>query len=370
MNVIDASKSYHRTKHVLFLVSILLDCVLLLGFFLSGWSVALRSLAFSIFKNFFIANAFYLTVFILGSFLIHLPLHIWEGFTLEHRFHLSNQKLSAWAVDEFKKFLLSLVISVIFVEVIYIFLSKCPQAWWFWGWVFWIFLTVFLARLTPAFIVPLFYRYIPIENAPLREAILKLFRENNIFVSDVFAIDFSSKTKKANAFVCGLGKNRRIVLTDTLMKEFSTPEIEAIVAHEISHYKHHDLIKMIVVNSCLTFLGFMATGYFLEGLLKHFSLSRIDDIAFLPMLALGLSILSFVAMPFLNAFSRALEYKADHFSLETTKNPSVFISMMEKLGRLNLAEIEPHAWIEFFLYDHPSISKRIAVAKNFGSRNS
>ena len=234
---------------------------------------------------------------------------------------------------------------------------------------FWLFLSFVLAKVTPNFIIPLFYKYQTISQNSLREKIFKLFKTCDVSLQDVYSINMSVKTKKANAFVCGLGKNRRIVLTDTLMKEFSTPEIEAIVAHEISHYKHHDLIKMIAVNSGLTFLGFMATGYFLEGLLKYFGLTRIDDIAFLPVLALGLGILSFVAMPFLNAFSRALEYKADYFSLETTKNAPVFISMMEKLGRLNLAELEPHAWIEFFLYDHPAISKRIAVAKNFGNRH-
>jgi len=184
-------------------------------------------------------------------------------------------------------------------------------------------------------------------------------------LKDIFSINFSSKTKKANAFLCGIGKNRRVVLSDTLLSSFTADEIETVIAHELAHYKHKDIFKLLVANALIIFLGFYLLNKFLYFAVIHFHLNRIDDIAFLPILLLVFMLFGLLTAPLLNGYSRLLEKQADQFSLETTKKPMDFISMMNKLCEMNLGEFKPNRLVEIFFYDHPPVYKRIQLAEKY-----
>jgi STE24 endopeptidase len=314
-------------------------------------------------------NAVYIILLLILLYVAKLPLNIYEGYFLEHRFHLSNQKISSWFVDDIKKFLISVIVFLIAIESIYLVLRHFPDIWWVYAAITWLFINLVLSKIMPNVIIPLFYKYIPLDNEELRQRILSLFRRCGVAIKDVYAIDLSSKTKKANAFVCGLGKNKRVVLGDTLISEFAPGEIEAVVAHELGHYKHHDILKMILWGFLFSFLVFFVSDIFLKRALLMLGFSRIDDIAFFPIFAICLLFIGFLILPIQNGFSRFLEKRADLFSLKMTQAADEFISMITRLGQMNLADFSPSRFIEVFLYDHPPISKRIKFAEEFKDNN-
>jgi len=364
------AKAYHRGKRFYFYLTLLLDTGLLLFFQFSGLSVALRKIAADFFANIWLLNAAYLGLFCLGAYLIHLPLSFFIDYSWEHRFGLSNQRITAWLWDDIKKALLSLIIILLFVEVLYFILRVFPQHWWIGAALFWLFLSLFLARIMPNVILPLFYHYKPVKNEELRVRIKGLFDQCRVYLEDVFAIDFSTKTKKANAFVCGLGKKRRVVLTDNLIDQFDIREIESVVAHELGHYVARDTLKLIAVNTAVIMLAFFLTDKFLNLMLSFAGGLSIGDIAGLPLFALALMLLGLVTSPVINAYSRYLERRADRFSLQLTGDADAFSQMIQKLGQMNLAEFQPSRFDVFMFYDHPPIAERVRSAELFREQRS
>jgi STE24 endopeptidase len=359
------AKKYHSIKNRLFFASLILNIFILVFFFFSGLSFYLKNQSASLFSQVFLINGFYIIVFCLVFYFVDFPLGFYEGFILEHKFKLSNQSFLNWLKDNLKKSGLELVLSLVLIEAAYFFLSKNGNFWWLWAGIFWIFITLILAKITPLVIIPIFYKYLPISDQQLKQRIFLLFDKCRIKIKDVTSINFSQKTKKANAFVCGLGKNKKVVLSDTLIANFSEQEIEGVVSHELGHYVNHDIFKLIIFNSVFTFAGLYLVDKILKGLIPLLGLKGIDDIAFLPLVALSLILLGFVILPVQNGFSRYLETRADLFSLKLTGNKSAFISMMGKLGSLNLADFSPSKFIEVWFHDHPPIAKRIKLAQDY-----
>ena len=365
MSELSRSKEYQKVKNRLFFFSLALDGVLLLIFFYSGLSVSLKDIILGFTDNKIIVNAIYVLAFCAGFYVIHFPLHIFSGFVWEHRFGLSNQKFFAWLQDELKGAGLNLFFAFVLIEVIYFFLGNFPRHWWVAAGMFWIFFSFILAKVTPEIIIPLFFKYQQIDNEKLRSRIFELFKKCQVSLTNVYAIDLSRKSNKANAFMCGLGNNRRVVLSDTLLKEFSDEEIEIVVAHELAHYKRKDIAKLLLSNSCVIFLGFFLIHLYFRYAVSAHQLSALDDISFLPIVLLCFSLFVFLTAPAINGYSRHIERLADKFAIQQTRNPAGFVSMIQKLGQMNLAEFEPNKFIEIFLYDHPPIAKRIAYAKQF-----
>lgn len=357
------SKTYHRVKILIFFLSFLLHAAVFIVLALSGLSVSLRNLSLSLSVNPFLVVLIYMSVFGMTLYLADFPFRFFEGFTWEHRFNLSNQKLAQWLADDLKKAFISGLVILVLAEVVYTFLRNFPLYWWIGAGLFWLLLTLFLAKITPHVLVPLFYKYSPIINQDLRNSILRLFKEGGVAIQDAYTINFSTKTKKANAFICGLGKSRRVVLSDTLIEEFSIPEIEAVVAHEMGHYRYHDVLRLALAYFLTTFFGFYLIDRLMQFSLSFLKLNRVDDIALFPALALFFLLWNFLTMPLLNAYSRVREEKADAFSLKLTGKPDDFISTMEKLGAMNLAEFDPGIFVEYLFYDHPPIGKRIKFAR-------
>ncbi len=183
----------------------------------------------------------------------------------------------------------------------------------------------------------------------------------------VFEWKLSEKSKKANAALMGLGNTRRIILADTLLERFQDDEVEAVLAHELGHHVHHDIFKSIAIQGGALFLGFYLIHRTLDGLTPHFGYHGAADFANLPLLALVATALSLVLLPAVNSYSRAMERQADAYALHAIASREPFITSMEKLADLNLAERQPNPWIEFIFHSHPSIQKRIAFARKFSA---
>ncbi len=185
-----------------------------------------------------------------------------------------------------------------------------------------------------------------------------------ISITGIYSFNLSKDTKKANAGFTGIGRSKRIILSDTLIEHFTPDEIAVIFAHEMGHYKKRHIVKSIVLGTVSIFLSFFLCGELYRLTLAHLGYINVYDIAAIPILFFYLTLFSLVTMPLSNALSRRYEREADRYALDATRDRDSFISSMEKLAELNLADRDPNQVTEFMFYSHPSIKKRIALARS------
>lgn len=361
----DKAKQYSLIKHRIGLINIFLQPLIL-------WTLLMTE-APAYFKNVsqLISHNDYLNFIIFYAFLgtlycaINLPLEFYSGFLLEHRFSLSNQTLKNWAVKKAKENIIGFTIGMPLIVILYAFLKLDPVNWWLWTALLWFFISVILAKFSPVIIVPLFYKYSPLKDSSLENKMNQLVLKAGFKAGGVYELNISKDTKKANAALLGLGKQKRIVLCDTLISNFSHEEIESVMAHELGHHKLNHMWKLIISGGFFTFITFFfAKGIFLR-LHGFFGYTMLYDYESVVLIYFVLTALNALTIPIANAFSRRLEKAADKFSLTTTGNSSAFISTMKKLGEQNLADVNPNRFYEIMLYDHPPISRRIAFAESF-----
>jgi STE24 endopeptidase len=313
------------------------------------------------------AAVIYFIILIAAYGVLSAPLSYYRGFVLPRRYGLSNQSLTGWLSELLKAGILALALGAGIVAASYWFITIVPQVWWLLAWGFVVLVSLILSILAPVVIVPIFFKMEPLADTELKERLEKLTKQAGVEVGGIYNIEFSSKVTTANAAMMGVGRTKRIVLSDTLLSQYSAPEIEVIMAHELGHNRHRDILRVFVFQSVILLIGFYATGLILEACIGPLGFSGIDDIAVLPLLVLVFAVLSLLIMPISNTLIRRFEKAADDFALHLTGNPQVFITMMTKLTDQNLAEAEPSRWVELLLYDHPSYRSRVEHAKNYSA---
>jgi STE24 endopeptidase len=364
-------RKYNRIRRWLGIVEFVLGLALLVVLLITGWTGWLRDLAYaSAFQSYVLAVFLYVALLVLISKVLGLGLDYY-GFRLEHRYQLSNQKLRAWAWDETKGFLVTIILAAVLVELLYFIIRQFPQHWWVLAWLGFLGVTVLLAQLAPVVLFPIFYKFEPLKDEELKLRLIRLGERAGTRVRGVYKWHLSEKSKKANAALTGLGNTRRIILADTLLDNYSPDEIEAVLAHELGHHVHKHILKGIAIQAAVTFVGFGAANWAL-----HYSIDRwhifetLSDFANLPLLVLTFAVLSFLLMPALNAFSRFNERQADRYALENIASVTPFVSSMNKLAEQNLAERIPSRWVEWWFHSHPAIARRIAAAERWEKANS
>ena len=357
------AREYQKIKKTLTLFHLVFSPAILLLIALTPLSVFLKETALGITLNPCKAFILYFTFFSLLNLMIDLPFSVYSGFFLEHKFGLSNQTFSAWAGDFLKKSILSFALGLALMEGLYYLIQNQPAIWWVWAWVGYAIVSYVLGKLFPVLIVPIFYKYSPIVDAGLREAILGLAAKHKMPLENVYSINLSKTTKKANAAFMGMGKTRRVVLSDTLIDQFSQKEIEVVVAHELGHFLHKDIWRQFFFGLATSLISFWVAFHVLDGWSKSLGYLGSGDAAAMPLLFFVFFVASLVLTPLQNMFSRMLERAADRFALDETQDVPSFISCMKKLGEVNLADSNPHPLYEWFFYDHPAISKRIRMAE-------
>lgn len=306
---------------------------------------------------------------VLPLFLVAIPLSFHTGFTLPHRFGLSTQTVRSWLDDLWKGIAISAATGAPLLVGLYFLIRTQPGIWWLWAAAAYSLVTVVLIALAPLILMPIFSKVTPLgeEHADLRDRLMRLARSAGTRVRGVFRLDMSRRTRTANAGVAGLGPTWRIVLGDTLLAEFTADEIETILAHELGHHVHHDIPTGIGIVSALNFAAFFLAFYGLRWIVVTFGLSGLDDPAGLPAIALLSELYGLVVMPLANAYSRWRERRADRYCLQATQKPEAFASAMIRLANQNLAEVDPEAWVVFFLYSHPPLRERLSLAEAYAS---
>jgi Zn-dependent protease with chaperone function len=310
---------------------------------------------------------FFLIVMLVYT-VVSAPLAYYSGFILPRRYGLSVMSVKSWLRDVFVGLALELVLGIVLLEIIYFLLATQPLTWWLWVALALLFFSVVMANLAPVLLFPLFYKFRPLPEGELTQRLLALAERAQTRVRGTYTFDMSRKTTAANAALMGLGNTRRIVLGDTLLKEFTNEEIEVVLAHELGHHVHNDIWKSLVLQSVLT-LG----GLYVVNVIFHWAVETrhlyqgLADAATLPLLLALTALFGLIVMPLNNGYSRHVEYQADEYALQSTRLIESFKSAMARLANQNLAEAEPSPLVEFFFYSHPSMSKRLRHADTFSS---
>jgi STE24 endopeptidase len=363
------ARRYARLRRRLWLADTALSTGYALLWLLAGWAVMVRTwLAGSVQADWLLVTLF-AAVFGGGYLLLSLPLAYFGGFVLPHRFGQSNQTLEGWLSDQAKGLLIGGVLGLLLLQLVYLVLRIYPQTWWLWAAGILLLFQVVLANLAPVLIMPLFNKFVPLDeqHAELSGRLLDLARRAGTRVGGVYKFDMSRRTKSANAALTGIGSSRRIVLGDTLIDEFTPDEVETVLAHELGHHVHRDIPLLMAVGTLLTLGGLYLASLGLNWAVSALGLQGVADIAGLPALGLVLGAYGLFTQPLGNAFMRWRERMADAYALRMTGKGEAFASAFTRLANQNLSEVDPEPWVVFIFYDHPPLRERIAAARNWAS---
>lgn len=352
-----------RRGRLLFLISFLYEGVLLVGFFAVGGSRWLARLVARFGARWILALAAVLGIIGLAGTVLTFPLDYYSGFIFEHQYGLSNQTTLQWLRDYLVNGAVGLVIGLPLGILSYAILRRAPHTWWLWLTAISIPVSVLLMLIAPVFISPLFNKFTPLQDKVLREEILTLAHQQGIRANDVYQVDASRQSNAVNAYVNGFGPTQRIVLYDTLLKNFSHEEIEFIMAHEMGHYVLGHIRQGILFSILGTFIASFAlyrgSGWILQRYGDRLGYQSLGNPASYPLLiALGM-VVSLFALPIGNAFSRHLEWQADRFAVQVYPHPDAGIAAFRKLAVINVAEENPPKWAEVLFGSHPTLAERI-----------
>jgi STE24 endopeptidase len=265
-----------------------------------------------------------------------------------------------------KSLALGFILSSAAAAIVYAAIRYSPQGWWLPAGLVLAAIVTGLANIAPVLLLPIFYRVKPLDRESLRVRLVGLADRAGAKVLGAYEWGLGEKTRKANAALAGLGTTRRILVSDTMLAEYTDDEIEVVLAHEIGHHVHGDIWKGILFESGLILAGLYFAARVLDGLAPPLGFRGSADVAAMPLLVLATGAVSFVMLPLAHAMSRAFERSADRFALALTRNPAAFVSAMRRLAAQNLAEEHPSKLVQMLFYSHPPVRERIAAAQAFG----
>ncbi len=307
----------------------------------------------------------YSGILLLLKGLISLPFNLYSTFVIEQKFGFNKITPALFFIDLVKTVIISSVIGGTLLFLILSFLEYAGNTAWLMCWAA---VTVFLLivqYIVPTWIMPLFNKFTPLEKGELRQAIVSYAKSINFPLKNIFVMDRSKRSTKSNAFFAGFGNNKRIVLFDTLIKEHTTDELVAVLAHEMGHFKKKHILKRIFLAILQMGLIFFLISVFIhsDGLFKAFFMEHKSIYAGLIFFGMLYSPIDFVISMIMQAVSRKDEYEADRFAAETIHDKEDMICALKKLSVHNLSNLFPHPLYVFFNYSHPPVMERIKMIR-------
>lgn len=357
-----AAYTIAKTKFGLFVV--LLNAAMLIGFTLMGGLQWLSVHALDIFGPGWRYQLSLVLAFALISGLVELPFDYFRQFVLEARFGFNRMTPKLFFTDMAKSSVLSLALGLGLVWIVLILMEKSGDLWWLYAWVVWCGFQLLMLVLFPVFIAPLFNKFKPLEDDSLRARIENLMKRVGFSSSGLFVMDGSKRTAHGNAYFSGFGAAKRIVFFDTLLERLAPHEIEAVLAHELGHFKLKHIVKRIVVMfaaslAFLALLGYLKTQtWFYTGLGVEPMLGASNDAMALILFALVLPVFSFLLSPLTSLSSRKHEFEADAFAAQYT-NSQDLVSALVKLYEDNASTLTPDPLHSAFYDSHPPATVRI-----------
>jgi STE24 endopeptidase len=301
------------------------------------------------------------------SSLATLPFGVWRETTLR-RFGLSTQTWASWTIDQLKSYAITAVLGGLLLLGFYGLVRIAPKTWWAWAAGGAAALVVLLSFVLPVVFEPIFNKFTPMADGPLRSDLVAMAARDGVPVKDVLVADASRRTRAVNAYVSGFGPTRRIVVYDTLLEQATPAEVESVVAHELGHAKDNDVFTGTLLGAIGAAIGVIAV-YLLGSWTWLLNRAGVDDIASPRAIGLLLALSALAGLvsgPALNYVSRHIEARADTHALQLTDDPDTFAAMQARLSELNLANPDPNPVDYFMFASHPSTVQRIAAARAFG----
>ena len=355
------SNAYHEGRHWLQLWNWLASLAVSACLLYTRPSTAVRDWAAAKLRWAPARDAVYGAAFMASTWLLMLPLSIYEDFVREHAYGMATQSFGGWFGERLIALAVSMLIGGLAVAGLYAVLRRVGAQWWLWGTVFTMAFMALGIAIAPVFIEPLFNTYRPVPDGPLKTAVLTMARANGVPVDNVYVFDASRQTTRVSANVSGLFGTAAVRLNDNLLERSSEAEVRAVMAHEIGHYALNHIPKSLLQMGLVVMVGFLFSQWAMRRLLaRHgarWRIGAVADTASLPLLAAVLGTFFFFATPVFNTISRAQETEADLWGLNLAREPHGEAEVLLKLTEYR--KPEPGALEEALFYTHPSTRTRV-----------
>jgi STE24 endopeptidase len=306
-----------------------------------------------------------LAAFALVGGLIDLPFTLYQTFVIEERFGFNKMTVKLWLVDLLKSTAIGVVIGLPIAAVILWLMGAAGRYWWIWAWSFWMGFNLLLLVVYPTFIAPLFNKFKPLEDETLRQRVTALMQRCGFAAKGLFVMDGSKRSAHANAYFTGFGAAKRVVFYDTLLVKLSPGEVDAVLAHELGHFKHKHIVKRIAGLFALSLCGFALLGWlstqvwFFTGLGVRPNMSGPNDALALLLFLVAVPVFSFFISPLFAQLSRRHEFEADAYAVQQTSGADLRTALL-KLYEDNASTLTPDPVYVRFYYSHPPASERLA----------
>ena len=359
------AQRYTATRTRFGLIRGAFDLAVVLAFWFTGGFAWLDTLLRGLGHGPIVTGLLYIGALTLASIFLGLPFRAYSTFVIEARYGFNRTTAATFVTDTLKSLVLAALLGGLLLAMILAFFEWAGPLAWLWCWIA---ATVFMLAvqfIAPTWIMPLFNRFTPLESGDLHDAILGYARKADFPLRGLFVVDGSRRSSKANAFFTGFGKNKRIGLFDTLVDDYTVPELVAVVAHEVGHYKKRHIWQRMALS--IGHLGAMLwiLSLFLgqQGLFAAFYVTEPSVYAGLLFFGLLFTPVELALSILVNLFSRRNEFEADRFAAETTGGGEPLIAALKKLSADNLSNLTPHRLAVFLDYSHPPVLQRIAALR-------
>ena len=297
--------------------------------------------------------------------LFRIPFNLYETFGIEERYGFNVMNFKMWILDLLKSLVLATILGGLVLGLLLALVTHAGYTWWVWAWLLVGAFELLLLWLFPVVILPLFYKFDPIDNKELEERIRTMVEKVGLRAKGIFKMDASKRSKHTNAFFVGIGRTKRIVLFDTLLASHTEEEILAVLAHEAGHWKKKHVLRMLIILEILSLVSFYVVAKFLDWPLLYQTFGFDEPITYVGLFLIGtfISLLGFFAQPLESAVSRGFEREADDFVLALMKTAEPMRSALKRLAADNLSNLNPHPLYAWFYYSHPPLVERIERLK-------
>ena len=300
--------------------------------------------------------------------IIDLPFSLYHTFVVEQRFGFNQTNWKTWLLDLLKTVLLMLILGLPLIATILWLMNQAGEYWWFYAWLVWTTFSLLMIWAWPVFIAPLFNKFSALEDASLKSRIDNLLQRCGFHSEGVYVIDGSKRSAHGNAYFTGFGKNKRIVFYDTLLETLSEEEVEAVLAHELGHFKRHHIRKSLLISLVITLLGFALLAWLMESSWFYTALGveTASTHTALLLFVLAMPVFTYFVSPLFSALSRKHEFEADEFA-KSNSDYRALISALVNMYRDNASTLTPDPIHSMFYDSHPPASIRIDHLKSVAS---
>ena len=360
---------YTLAKSRVALWDLALETVLLLAWTLLGGLNALNLILMDWVGSGLKQEVLLILSFTVIGAVVNLPLSWYQTFVIESQFGFNNSTLKLWLTDMLKASVLGAIIGIPLLSLILWVMQSGGAYWWLGAWAILVGFQLLMIWIAPNYLMPLFNKFTPLEDESLKQRITQLMDRSGFKAKGFFVMDGSKRSAHSNAFFTGIGSSKRVVFFDTLLQQLSADEMEAVLAHELGHFKHKHIVKMMAINFLTTLIGFAALGWIMQqtwfytglGVIPNLGLGELSSNNALALLlfTMVVPLLSFLISPISSARSRTQEFEADAYAAEHA-SAGALKSALLKLYQDNASTLTPDPWFVRFYYSHPPASERLS----------